>query len=394
VILILKQQQQQFTYPPPLIFNQTWRQSKNEAKEADVQAKKEANSASVAQKRKAEQENDPTLIKRSRSTSSAQKRKPKGKGWTAADAAAALAAAANTPRSSAVGAAWPANPDPVSLAKRYCEFPYFDDPVRGVSLLGGTPATTDVIIDDPGKGNMVASINQAFTTAPPGKSGNHFKYSRRQFQHESRQRKTKAKVAEFQERWDIKHNLNGVNGRTVDVEQFEAYLKARNQEFADTAVAYYDDDAARVAKWHAELNRRRALDNMCVALCKKLSSSQSYARRKEDRPIFVQGDWSRIGQAHLRGLPPVRSVGLTRVMATHFRLFLLDEYGSSSRHHKTFEPVTNVYTPKGRKLHSVLILPEKSYGHIQRDTLACLNQRAIYNHWVAIGKRHPGFVRL
>jgi hypothetical protein len=141
--------------------------------------------------------------------------------------------------------------------------------------------------------------------------------------------------------------------------------------------------------------KKKALHpNMCVALCKKLSSSQSYARRKEDRPIFVQGDWSRIGQAHLRGLPPVRSVGLTRVMATHFRLFLIDEYGSSSRHHKTFEPVTNVYTPKGRKLHSVLILPEKSYGHIQRDTLACLNQRAIYNHWVAIGKRHPGFVRL
>jgi hypothetical protein len=92
---------------------------------------------------------------------------------------------------SALPSALPADfePAPVSAAKKKCEFPYFDDPERGVlSLAGGLPLNP--VFVDPGRRDLLTSVNMDFTFQPgAGKADNKFSYSKRQQDHRRRKAK-------------------------------------------------------------------------------------------------------------------------------------------------------------------------------------------------------------
>lgn len=94
---------------------------------------------------------DPTVITAAQQR---QQQQPARGPWNANRAAAARATIAaeqhgDLHQHGIAHANLPANPSAISDAKRMSEFPYFDDPRRGILRLGRVP--DEVIFNDPGR---------------------------------------------------------------------------------------------------------------------------------------------------------------------------------------------------------------------------------------------------
>jgi hypothetical protein len=386
---------------------EAWKKEKNDAKK---QAARDEAKRKMAERKQEHQDRnaaDPTVITDTaasrRSTQPAPYRP-----WTS-DRAREVLLLTGSPtsvlpgREPGVPLQWPANPEPVTMTKRCCEFPYFDDPVRGVATLEDAARMKHVGFIDPGNRDLITAIDTSFTFMPgPGKRGHRFMYSQRRFKHECRTTKTNNKVAQFELDHgveDARDALRETSGKAVNLAEFVKYAAKRTRVFEQVCLAYHQHLDARVARWHSYLNRRRAQDMMLRDLCRKFSPGGRVGATKDDRPVIVQGDWSRVHRAPMKGWQLVRNVGLTRLMSKMFNVFLIDEYGTSSRHYKTFEPCKSVFVQPGgeearrRLLHSVLIRQENLSGHVQRDTQAAYNMRTIFYHWLRFGSRHPAFAR-
>ena len=80
-------------------------------------------------------------------------------------------------------------------------------------------------------------------------------------------------------------------------------------------------------------------------------------------------------------------------------MFNIDEFRTSCLHHKTEEPVSNLYLKdsknKLRKLHSVLTykMENNRKGCINRDYNGCLNMRKIFRYFLKTGERPEKYCR-
>ena len=173
------------------------------------------------------------------------------------------------------------------------------------------------------------------------------------------------------------------------------------QSFNDFIDTYYKDNTSRSLRWKAYMNNHIHMTNMCKDICKTITKNENIPPCKDNRPPILYGDWSRIGRKG-KGVPPVRSVGMLRKLKEFFHVFLVDEYGTSSRHYKNFRPMESikVKTKKGttRTLHSILTYKGnpptgQSSGFFQRDRMACVNMKSIMIYHMKNGTRHPSFFR-
>jgi hypothetical protein len=98
------------------------------------------------------------------------------------------------------------------------------------------------------------------------------------------------------------------------------------------------------------------------------------------------------------------TVGLTRIiMGKNLWTLLINEFGTSSRYHKTFAPCKSVfvgaarrpYTKSHQGLCTVVLIPEgEPYdGHVQKDRQARVIMWMILAYRIRYGTRHPAFAR-
>ncbi len=289
--------------------------------------------------------------------------------------------------------------EPVSISTRCCEFPYFNDPLRGIHTVYKSPPKV-FGINDPGMRDPICIINQDFNYKDGHKETIH--YSARQIQHERGDIKRQVQLRAWESRVGIHHSkLSDTSKKTIKLCEYTHYLKLKVQNFNDSIDIYYKDVTSRSLRWKAYMSNRVHMTNMCKNIYKTITKDEHIPSCKDDRPPILYGDWSRIGRKG-KGVPPVRSVGMLRKLKEFFHVFLIDEYGTSSRHYKNFRPMESikVRTKKGttRTQHSILtykgnLSTGQSNGFFQRDRMACVNMKSIVIHHMRNGTRHPGFLR-
>ena len=291
------------------------------------------------------------------------------------------------------------NMDPVSINTRCCEFPYFNDPLKGIHTVYKSPPKV-FGINDPGKRDPICIINQDFNYKDGRKET--IQYSARQIQHERGDIKRRIQLRAWESRVGIQYGkLSDTSKKAIKLSEYTSYLKLKVQSFNDSIDTYYKDNTSRSLRWKAYMSNRTHITNMCKDIYKTITKNEHIPTCKDDRPPILYGDWSRIGRKG-KGVPSVRSVGMLRKLQEFFHVFLIDEYGTSSRHYKNFRPMESikVTTKKGttRTQHSILTYKGKqpigqSSGFFQRDRMACMNMKSIMIYHMKNGTRHPGFLR-
>jgi len=291
------------------------------------------------------------------------------------------------------------NMEPVSISMRCCEFPYFNDPLKGIHTVYKSPPTV-FGINDPGRRDPICIINQDFNYKDGRKET--IQYSARQIQHERGDIKRRIQLRAWESQVGIYHSkLSDTNKKAIKLSEYINYLKLKVESFNESIDLYYKDVTSRSLRWKAYMSNRTHVTNMCKDIYKIITKNEHIPPCKGDRPPILCGDWSRIGRKG-KGVPSVRSVGMLRKLDEFFHVFLIDEYGTSSRHYKDFRPMESVKvrTKKGttRTLHSVLTYKGKqstgqSSGFFQRDRMACMNMKSIMIYHMKNGTRHPGFLR-
>jgi hypothetical protein len=338
--------------------------------------------------------------------------------------------------------------DGYSIAQRECEFPYFDDPVRGL------PAHPEhdsdhMTFNDPGRDRWITAISLQFrfrrsSTLDPVTSSdvkaNSFSYGQRHHEEITRKHRYQDINAKVRSQLglDVLENTlanvfaldpspssptqsppspsveneqthRRVHSRSMSTTDYLSYLRARNLVFVNT-LQRYSVPVFRRLRWYSFLNRRRAEDKMIQDYVDHFALKDSHGKTVRDGygrtepPTVILGDWSRTHRRSLRGTPPVRHVGLVRLLSKRMPVYLIPEYRTSAVHHSTLtravnkivegkDPVKKV--SKMRKLHAVLT-PEanpNAYRPVNRDRSAATNMRIIYLHWKSTGERHPAFTR-
>ena len=291
------------------------------------------------------------------------------------------------------------NMEPVSINTRYCEFPYFNDPLKGIHTVYKSPPKV-FGINDPGKRDPICIINQDFNYKDGRKET--IQYSARQIQHDRGDIKRRIQLRAWESQAGIHHGkLSETSKKAINLDEYKNYLKLKVQSFNDSIDTYYKDVTSRSLRWKAYMSNHSHMTNMCKNIYKTITKNEHIPPCKDDRPPILYGDWSRIGRKG-KGVPPVRSVGMLRKLNEFFHVFLIDEYGTSSRHYKDFKSMTSikVKTKKGttRTQHSILTYKGnqstgQSSGFFQRDRMACVNMKSIMIHHMKNGTRHPCFLR-
>lgn len=291
------------------------------------------------------------------------------------------------------------NMEPVSISTRCCEFPYFNDPLKGIHTVYKSPPKV-FGINDPGMRDPICIINQDFNYKDGRKET--IQYSARQIQHERGDIKRRIQLRAWESQVGIHHGkLSDARKKAINLGEYTHYLKLKVQSFNDSIDIYYKDVTSRSLRWKAYMSNRTHMTKMCKNIYKTITKNENIPPCKDDRPPILYGDWSRIGRKG-KGVPPVRSVGMLRKLDEFFHVFLIDEYGTSSRHYRDFRPMESikVKTKIGttRTLHSVLTYKgnqptgQSSY-FFQRDRMACVNMKSIMIYHMKNGTRHPGFLR-
>ena len=289
--------------------------------------------------------------------------------------------------------------EPVSISTRCCKFPYFNDPLKGIHTIYKNPPKV-FGINDPGRRDPICIINQDFNYKDGRKET--IQYSARQIQHERGDIKRRIQLRAWESQVGIHHGkLSETSKKAIKLSDYTNYLKLKVQSFNDFIDTYYKDNTSRSLRWKAYMNNHIHMTNMCKDICKTITKNENIPPCKDNRPPILYGDWSRIGRKS-KGVPPVRSVGMLRKLKEFFHVFLIDEYGTSSRHYKNFRPMESikVITKKGttRTQHSILTYKGnqpigQSSGFFQRDRMACVNMKSIMIYHMTNGTRHPGFLR-
>ena len=113
--------------------------------------------------------------------------------------------------------------------------------------------------------------------------------------------------------------------------------------------------------------------------------------------IIIMGDWSI--EKQMRDFISTPNIWIKRKLNERFAVFNIDEFRTSSLHHKTEEICGNLSLPdktnKLRKLHSVLTFTMENNGKgcINRDYNGCLNIKKIFDSFMRDGTRPQRYCR-
>ena len=168
--------------------------------------------------------------------------------------------------------------------------------------------------------------------------------------------------------------LTDYTARTSYLDRFIAYVSTKNIVKQSLYWRYNVNPLYKKLQWYSYINKQR-------------SEARLIKRIKEEygnNPVIFIGDWSETMPIKRISTP---GIGMRRLLAKHFELYLVDEYNSSKLNYKTEEPCENLYlkiaNKKGekilRRIHSILTyqMSNKRIGCINRDINAVKNIKKI-----------------
>jgi len=259
-----------------------------------------------------------------------------------------------------------------AIKDKYIEFQYIDELTDEILK----DILDNAIYSDPGKNNLVTMIDD---------DDNLFTYSNNQYLHETRKVEYGKHLQNYRKKegiTEIEQQLIDFNSKTCDLKKFKEYVKKKNEInkklFADYAIEKF-----RQYKWYAYLNKKRAEDNLLNKI------EEKYA--KDDKKLnIIMGDWGAKGN-QMKGFVSTPRVGMLRLLARRFNVYLIDEFRTSKVHYETETFCDNLYNysthydNKSKKVHSVLTfkMQNNRQGCINRDVNAVYNMRKLVKYWIA-----------
>ncbi|AYV83137.1 MAG: hypothetical protein Hyperionvirus4_102 [Hyperionvirus sp.] len=242
---------------------------------------------------------------------------------------------------------------------------------------------------DPGKIRIITAIDDDDEV---------YKYTCGQRLMETKRLEYQNKREKFKDYHYITENeerLNKHNAKTCNFEKFMEYVKDRNeldyiQDGEDLDLGLYEvynnNRIFKKLEWYNVINTKRSEAKMINDLMSKYGKDA----------VIIIGDWSSNMPIKRISTP---GIGLRRLLARHFKVYLMDEYRTSKLNHKTEEENSNLELPdkkrKIRKIHSVLTykMSNGRMGCINRDINAVKNIRKIVKSILETGERPEKFKR-
>ncbi|KAH9253730.1 hypothetical protein BASA81_008348 [Batrachochytrium salamandrivorans] len=188
---------------------------------------------------------------------------------------------------------------------------------RAELYVAPTGSSERVVGVDPGKSDLIYCSSG---TGP----GDWFRYTQNQKRHETgekKHRRARTKMArtlvEGKTVVDWETELSTFSRKALTVSAATAYFTKKNEVNA-RLFPHYEQEAYRVLKWRAFVNRRRSEDRMVNRFRDKFG----------DEVVLGWGDWSRGSQ--MKFLEPTKGVGMRKLFSrAGYEVVLVDEFRTS-----------------------------------------------------------------
>ena len=181
--------------------------------------------------------------------------------------------------------------------------------------------------------------------------------------------------------------LSDSNSKTVDVDAFKEYVRAKNSMNADLR-DFYGLALHRKMKWRQFVYTRRSEDKFLSRM------RQLYG----DDALVAYGNWSRTTQ--MRHFVPTKGVGMRRLISRHFETVLINEFRTSKLCCNCSKELSHVKIEQGeskKKLFRCLVCEEcersesKKRVFVTRDLNSALNIRRLACDWIRDQTRPVAF---
>ncbi|KAH9252965.1 hypothetical protein BASA81_009121 [Batrachochytrium salamandrivorans] len=190
---------------------------------------------------------------------------------------------------------------------------------RAELYVAPTESSKRVVGVDPGKSDLIYCSSG---TGP----GDWFRYTQNQKRHETgekKHRRARTKMArtlvEGKTVVDWETELSTFSRKALTVSAAKAYFTKKNEVNAKL-LPHYEQEAYRVLKWRAFVNRRRSEDRMVNRFRDKFGG--------KDEVVLGWGDWSRGSQ--MKFLEPTKGVGMRKLFSrAGYEVVLVDEFRTS-----------------------------------------------------------------
>jgi hypothetical protein len=244
-------------------------------------------------------------------------------------------------------------------------------------------------IIDMGKIRIITMLNNS--------SGKIFKHTRRDELKQTRRLSIQGKNQRLRDLAisQLEHPLSQYSNKTCNTEEYEQYVRARNQVLLQLS-DYYAIPQFRKLQFHLYINKARTKDKLVGKIRSFLSDvtppNSEYSVQTNSEPILIFGNWS--ANKNMKHMVSTPGIGLKRFLLKHFKSYDIDEFRTSILHNKTEERCENLYL-EGEKIHSVLTYKMENgrLGCINRDRNAVLNMQKIINYILETGNYPPAFQR-
>ena len=187
--------------------------------------------------------------------------------------------------------------------------------------------------------------------------------------------------------------LSEYNSKTVNVDKFKEYVKAKNKVNKECGTFY-----------RKALHRKMKLRQYVYT---QKSEDKFIGRMKTlygDKAIVAYGNWSRTTQ--MKHFVPTKGVGMRRLISRHFETVLIDEFRTSKLCCNCSKELSHVKVKRGeqgeskKKLYRCLVCEEcesskseKQRVFLTRDLNSAVNIRRLACDWISNQTRTPGFSR-
>ena len=184
--------------------------------------------------------------------------------------------------------------------------------------------------------------------------------------------------------------LSDRNSKTVDVDTFKEYVRAKNSMNAELC-DFYGLALHRKMKWRQFVYTQRSEDKFLVRMRQLFG----------DDALVAYGNWSRTTQ--MRHFVPTKGVGMRRLISRHFETVLIDEFRTSKLCCNCSKELSHVKIEQGeskKKLFRCLVCEEcerpegkNKRVFLTRDLNSALNIRRLACDWIRDQTRPVAFRR-
>jgi hypothetical protein len=263
--------------------------------------------------------------------------------------------------------------------KKEIEYPYFDELTEDQERML-TNKKINKVYCDPGKNNLLYMMDEKENT---------LKYTNKERMLETKRIEKQEKIEKYKRRTGIEElesKLTEYKSKSCNVKEFKEYVKIKN-EINEKVKEEYGNLKINKLNWYTYVNTLKSESKMINKIKNKFGKDI----------IIIIGDWS-VGK-QMRNFISTPNIGIKRKLNKNFRVFSIDEYGTSKYSCKSGKENENliVTDKKGvkRSLHPVLTYKMKNgqEGCINRDKNSVKNMKLITEMWIKNKKRPQSLCR-